>query len=45
MRDAGYGRSKELLRLHKETVARLAEALAEHTELDQAMIEPLLASP
>jgi hypothetical protein len=44
LRYAGYRRSKELLELHRAKVERLAQALAERTELDQAAIEQILIS-
>jgi ATP-dependent Zn protease len=44
LRFAGYQRSKELLELHRSMVERLAEALAERAELDQAVIEQILIS-
>jgi hypothetical protein len=44
LRYAGYRRSKELLELHHAKVERLAQALAERTELDQAGIEQILIS-
>ena len=44
LRYAGYRRSKELLELHRATVERLAQALAERTELDQVAIEQILMS-
>lgn len=44
LRYAGYRRSKELLKLHRAKVERLAQALAERTELDQAAIEQILIS-
>jgi hypothetical protein len=37
-RDAGYRRSKELLKLHRVTVESLAQLLAERTELNQVEI-------
>jgi ATP-dependent Zn protease len=42
LRYAGYQRSEELLELHRVKVERLAQALAECTELDQAAIEQIL---
>jgi ATP-dependent Zn protease len=42
LRYAGYRRSKELLELHRSTVERLAQVLAERTELDQVEIERIL---
>jgi hypothetical protein len=39
LRYAGYRRSKELLELHRAKLERLAQALAERTELDQAAID------
>jgi len=44
LRYAGYRRSKEILELHRATVERLAQALAERAELDQAAIEQILIS-
>jgi len=44
LRYAGYRRSKELLKLHRAKVERLAQALAERAELDQAAIEQILIS-
>ena len=44
LRYAGTLRSKELLELHRGKVERLAEALAERTELDQVAIEQILIS-
>src|SRR5260370_41736204 len=44
LRYAGYQRSKELLELHRANVQRLALALAERSELDQAAIEQILIS-
>ena len=44
LRYAGYRRSKELLELHRAKVERLAQALAERAELDQAAIEQILIS-
>jgi ATP-dependent Zn protease len=44
LRYAGYRRSKDLLELHRAKVERLAQALAERTELDQAVIEQILMS-
>ena len=44
LRYAGYRRSKELLELHRAKVERLAQALAERAELDQAVIEQILIS-
>src|SRR5467141_1972277 len=44
LRYAGYRRSKELLELHRAKVDRLAQALAERAELDQAAIEQILIS-
>jgi hypothetical protein len=44
LRYAGCRRSKELLELHHEKVERLAQALAERAEIDQAVIEQILIS-
>ena len=44
LRYAGYRRSKELLELHRAKVERLAQALAERAELDQAAIDQILIS-
>jgi ATP-dependent Zn protease len=44
LRYAGYRRSEELLELHRAKVERLAQALAERTELDQGAIEQILIS-
>ena len=44
LRYAGYRRSNELLELHRAKVERLAQALAESAELDQAAIEQILIS-
>jgi HD-GYP domain-containing protein (c-di-GMP phosphodiesterase class II) len=41
-RYAGYRRSKELLGLHRATVERLAQVLAERAELNQVEIEQIL---
>jgi HD-GYP domain-containing protein (c-di-GMP phosphodiesterase class II) len=44
LRYAGYARSKELLELHREKVVRLAQLLADRTELNQDEIERVLTS-
>ena len=44
LRYAGYRRSNELLELHRAKVERLAQALADRTELDRAEIEQILSS-
>jgi ATP-dependent Zn protease len=44
LRYDGYRRSEELLALHRAKLERLAQVLAERTELDQAAIELILIS-
>jgi hypothetical protein len=44
LRYAGYRRSRELLELHQAKVERLAQALAERTELNQFEIGQILMS-
>jgi ATP-dependent Zn protease len=43
-RYAGYRRSKELLELHRARIERLAQVLAERTELNQIEIEQILVA-
>jgi ATP-dependent Zn protease len=44
LRYAGYRRSQKLLKMHRATLECLAQALAEHTELNQVEIELILTS-
>ena len=43
LRYVGYERSRELLELHRAKLERLALALVEHLELDQAIIEQIMS--
>jgi hypothetical protein len=43
LRSAGFRKSQEMVELHRYQIVRLAAALAQHSELDQATVDAVLA--